>query len=97
MRSGIDPIEAVKMLKDRLITVQMHDLHELSPEGHDVPWGTGVGQTEKFIREIHRLGIQPTMFGLEYSYNWFESMPEIKRCIDFFNKVSIQLAKRGEP
>lgn len=93
MRSGIDPIEAINTLKDRLITVQMHDLHELSPEGHDVPWGTGVGKTEQFIREIHRLGIRPTMFGLEYSYNWFESMPEIKRCIDFFNKVSTQLAK----
>jgi len=93
MRSGIDPIEAVNTLKDRLITVQMHDLHELSPEGHDVPWGTGAGKTGRFISEIHRLGIRPTMFGLEYSYNWFESMPEIARCIDFFNGISVQLAK----
>jgi len=93
MRSGIDPIKAINVLKDRLITVQMHDLHALSPEGHDVPWGTGVGKTEQFIREIHRLGIKPTMFGLEYSYNWFESIPEIARCIDFFNKLSIQMAK----
>ena len=93
MRSGIDPIKAVNTLKDRLITVQMHDLHELSPEGHDVPWGSGVGRTEQFINQIHRLGIRPTMFGLEYSYNWFESMPEIARCIDFFNKVSMKLAK----
>jgi len=93
MRSGIDPIKAINILRDRLITVQMHDLNELSPEGHDVPWGTGVGKTEQFIREIHRLGIKPTMFGLEYSYDWFDSMPEIARCIDFFNKLSIQLAK----
>jgi sugar phosphate isomerase/epimerase len=93
MRSGIDPIKAVNTLKDRLITVQMHDLHELSPEGHDVPWGAGVGKSEQFIKEIHRLGIKPTMFGLEYSYNWLESMPEIARCIDFFNKVSLELAQ----
>jgi type 1 glutamine amidotransferase/sugar phosphate isomerase/epimerase len=93
MRSGIDPIEAINTLKDRLITIQMHDLHELSPEGHDVPWGYGVGKTEQFIREIHRQGIQPTMFGLEYSYNWFESMPEIAQCIDFFNKISFHLSK----
>ncbi|MBN2592909.1 MAG: ThuA domain-containing protein [Sedimentisphaerales bacterium] len=95
MRSGIDPIEAINTLKDRLITIQMHDLHELSPEGHDVPWGSGVGKTEQFIREIHRQGIQPTMFGLEYSYNWFESMPEIAQCIDFFNKISFHLSKRA--
>ena len=92
MRSGIDPIKALNTLKDRLITVQMHDLHELSPEGHDVPWGTGAGRTKEFIKEIHRLGIRPTMFGLEYSYNWYESMPQIARCIDFFNKISMELA-----
>ena len=94
MRSGIDPLKAVNMLGDRLITVQVHDLHELSPEGHDVPWGTGVGRTGQFIEEIHRLGVRPTMFGLEYSYNWFESMPEIARCIEFFNKVSLQVEAR---
>jgi type 1 glutamine amidotransferase/sugar phosphate isomerase/epimerase len=93
MRSGIDPIEAVNVLKDRLITVQMHDLHELSPEGHDVPWGTGVGKSQKFIEQIRQLGVKPTMFGLEYSYNWLESMPEVARCIDFFNKVSLELAQ----
>jgi sugar phosphate isomerase/epimerase len=96
MRSGIDPIKAVNILKNRLITVQMHDLHELNPDGHDVPWGTGVGKTEQFIREIHRLGIRPTMFGLEYSYNWFESMPEIAKCIEFFNRVSLQIAQRDK-
>jgi len=95
MRSGIDPIKAVNMLKDRLITVQMHDIHELTPEGHDVPWGTGDGKTRQFIEEVHRLGIRPTMFGLEYSYNWYESMPDVERCVEFFNKVSMQLAKRG--
>jgi sugar phosphate isomerase/epimerase len=95
MRSGIDPIQAAGMLKQRLLTIQMHDLHELSPSGHDVPWGTGAGRTEAFLREIQRLGIQPTMFGLEYSYNWYESLPEIARCAEFFNRVSLDLVKEG--
>ena len=97
MRSGINPIEAVRMLKDRLITVQMHDLNELSGEGHDVPWGTGVGQMEPFLKEIHSLGIRPVMFGLEYSYNWLESVPEIAKSIEFFNKISLSTAERGAP
>ncbi|MHC4166566.1 MAG: ThuA domain-containing protein [Planctomycetota bacterium] len=95
MRSGIDPIEAVNVLGDRLVTVQMHDLNELSPEGHDVPWGTGAGRSEEFIREVQRLSIKPTMFGLEYSYNWYESMPDIAKCVEFFNRISMQLAERG--
>ena len=91
MRSGIDPIDAVRQLKSRLITVQIHDLNNRTPDGHDVPWGTGAGKTEAFLREVHRLGLRPTMFGLEYSYNWLESLPEIARCIEFFNRVSLSL------
>jgi type 1 glutamine amidotransferase len=93
MRAGLNPLEGVRKLKDRLLTVQMHDLHELSAEGHDVPWGTGVGRTEQFIREVHRLGLKPTMWGLEYSYNFLESLPEVAKCVEFFNRTSLQLAQ----
>ena len=93
MRAGIDPIQGLTALKDRVITVHMHDLNELTPEGHDVPWGTGAGKAEAVIREIHRLGIRPTMFGIEYAYNWLESVPEIAKSVEFFNKVSLSLAK----
>jgi type 1 glutamine amidotransferase/sugar phosphate isomerase/epimerase len=91
MRSGIDPLEALRKLKGRLITVQMHDLNELTPQGHDVPWGAGVGKTEEFVREMRRLGIKPTMFGLEYSHNWLNSLPEIARCAEFFNDLSLKI------
>ncbi len=93
MRSGIDPIQGLRTLKDRVITVHVHDLNEMTPQGHDVPWGTGVGKVEEFIAEVHRLGLVPTMFGIEYAYNWLESMPEIARSIECFNKVSLRLSK----
>ena len=97
MRSGINPVAAVRMLRDRLITIQMHDLNEKSAEGHDVPWGTGVIPMEQVLKEIHSLGLRPTMFGLEYSYNWLDSMPEIAKCVEFFNKTSLSLAREGAP
>ena len=93
MRAGIDPIGGVRALGDRLMTIQLHDLHELGSEGHDVPWGTGVGETERVLREMHRLGIRPTLFGLEYSYDWFDSMPEMAESAAFFRRVSQQLVK----
>jgi type 1 glutamine amidotransferase/sugar phosphate isomerase/epimerase len=93
MRAGIDPVAAIRMLKERVLTVQIHDLNELSPKGHDVPWGTGAGRTGQFIREMHRLNITPTMWGLEYSHNFLESMPEVARCIEFFNSISLDLAR----
>jgi len=95
MRGGIDPVAGVNKLKDRLITIQMHDLNELTPTGHDVPWGTGVGKTEQVIKEIHRLGITPTMWGLEYSHNFTNSLPDVQKCAEFFNRVSLNAAKGG--
>lgn len=95
MRGGIDPIAGVNKLKDRLITVQMHDLNELTAAGHDVRWGSGLGRTEQFIREVHRLRINPTMWGLEYSYNFTNSTRDVAQCIEFFNRVSLGVQSGG--
>jgi type 1 glutamine amidotransferase/sugar phosphate isomerase/epimerase len=92
LRSGIDPVEGLRKLGPRLLTVQLHDLHAAGVDGHDVPWGTGVGKTAEFLQELHRLRIQPSMIGLEYSYNWLESMPEIAHTIAFFNEQSLKLS-----
>jgi sugar phosphate isomerase/epimerase len=97
MRDGIDPIMAVNQLKDRLITVQMHDLNERGPAGHDVPWGRGAGEAEAFIKETRRLGVRPTMWGLEYSHNFLQSLPEIAECVEFFNRVSLEIEPEGTP
>jgi sugar phosphate isomerase/epimerase len=93
MRSGIDPVAALRTIGHRLFEVQMHDLHERSPEGHDVPWGTGAGEIRQFLEEVHRLRITPTMFGLEYSYNWYESMPEVEQSARFFDATTLELVK----
>ncbi len=90
IRAGIDPVKGVRTLGKRLITLQMHDLHAAGAEAHDVPWGTGVGQTEAVIREVRRLGLKPTMFGIEYSWNWLESVPEIRQSVDFFNRTVLR-------
>ena len=95
MRAGIDPVQAMNTLKDRLITVQMHDLSELATTGHDVPWGAGVGKTEQIIKEMHRLGIKPVMWGLEYSHNFLESGPGVAKSIEFFNSVSLRMEKEA--
>ena len=42
--------------------------------------------------ELDRLGIKPTMIGIEYSREWTESMPKLAKCIEFFNETTLQLA-----
>ena len=96
MRSGINPIEAIRMLRDRLIAMEVHDLDELTYKGHDVPWGTGAGRIGPLLEEMHRLGLKPIIFCVEYPRGRTGSMLEIALSIEFFNKMGMQLAKRGQ-
>ncbi len=97
LRSGIDPLEGLKLLGDRLVTIQAHDLNETGKEGHDVPWGTGVSALAGVFETMQRLGQKPVMVGLEYSYNWLESMPDLARSIQFFNDTTVKLAREEKP
>jgi sugar phosphate isomerase/epimerase len=89
LRCGIDPIEGAAMLRDRLIILQVPNLDELH--------STNAGKIGPLLEEIHRLDLKPTMFSVEYMQEKSGSMPGIVQSIDLFNKVSVQLAKRGEP
>jgi sugar phosphate isomerase/epimerase len=93
VRSGIDPVRAVRTLRGRLITLQVHDLHTRGPNGRDVPWGTGATRTARLVREVHRLGLTPTMWGLEYSDDWYNSLPEIAASMAFFDRTCLDLAR----
>lgn len=93
IREGIDPYEAVQVLGDRIITLQVHDQNEASPEGHDVPWGTGVIRLDAIFEYLRNHDINPVMFGLEYSYNWGKSLPEIRQSVEYFDEQSMRLAQ----
>ena len=57
IRSGIDPVEAIEQLGDRLMTLQVHDLNENNKDGHDVPWGTGKTDLKAFFQKLKDLGV----------------------------------------
>ena len=86
-RSGINPVDAVKTLKDRLLSLHLKDLNEMSMEGHDVPWGTGKGDIANVLRELVEQKAHPTLIGIEYEYNWKNSMPEIAQCDKFYEQT----------
>ena len=59
---------------------------------HDVPWGTGVGNVKAQMAELKRQHFHGA-FCVEYEYNWENSMPEIAKCVTFFNAACAELAK----
>jgi len=95
MRSGIEPLEAVKALQGRIIEFHLKDLNAFgTKEAHDVPWGTGKGNLDAVLAEVYRQGFRG-LFAIEYEYNWLESVPEIAQCVQYFNAAAAKLAGSG--
>jgi sugar phosphate isomerase/epimerase len=80
--SGLDPLFCVKLLKGRIISSHLKDKTEFGTGQHDVPYGTGVGRLGKVLDELKKQGFEGNI-SVEYEYNWDNSVPEIKQCIEF--------------
>ena len=82
LRSGIIPVDALKILDGRVISSHLKDLNEMSPEAHDVPYGTGIADITGILDELKRQKFAGNI-SIEYEYNWTTSIPEIKQCVEF--------------
>jgi sugar phosphate isomerase/epimerase len=82
VRSGIKPMDALKVLEGRIVSVHLKDLNEFSPKGHDVPYGQGVSEIRAVLDELRRQRFGGNI-SIEYEYNWDNSVPEIAQCISF--------------
>jgi len=91
-RSGIKPVDGVRLLGSRLLSLNFKDLNVLSSDGHDVPWGTGQGDVAAVLQEVHRLGIKPAIFAIEYEYHWESNSPEMALCAEFFQRTVTEMA-----
>lgn len=82
-RSGIKPVEALRILKGRIISSHLKDLNEFGKENaHDVPYGQGVSTVKEVLDELKAQGFQGNL-SIEYEHNWDNSVPEVTACIDF--------------
>jgi len=90
MRSGLDPVECIRKLNGHIICLHFKDLNEMGMNAHDVPWGTGVGQTRRILEELKQQHFHGA-FCVEYEYHWDDSSPEIAECVKFFNHTCDEL------
>jgi sugar phosphate isomerase/epimerase len=86
-REGLDQLECLKKLDGRVISLHFKDIaakREEDAEQRDVIWGTGILNVKGMLQELknqHFKGV----FSIEYEYNWENSTPDVRKCIDFFN------------
>ncbi len=81
-RSGIKPIDALKLLEGRVISSHLKDLHESSPRGHDVPFGSGTCDVPAILNELKRQGFEGNI-SIEYEHNLENNVTEVGQCIGF--------------
>jgi len=89
----IDPVAVLGLLKDRVIALPMPRLTELIPQGNEVAAGAGAAKAERFLQELHRLGIKPIMIGIEHAFNRADPLPEIAGSVEVFNRICVEMAK----
>ena len=89
-REGLDQIACLRKLHGRLVSLHFKDIRaKESPDKwrDDTIWGTGVLNVKGMLEELKRQDFKG-VFAIEYEYNWDNSVPDIKECIQYFNKVS---------
>ena len=82
VRSGLDPLDCLKILQGRIISTHLKDLNEKSPEAHDVPYGNGVSNIPAILTELKRQGFVGNV-SIEYEYNWDDNAFDAAQCIGF--------------
>ena len=82
VRSGIKPTDALRKLGGRVLNVHMKDLNVFAPDGHDIPFGTGVSDIRAVLNHLRRQKFDGNI-SIEYEYNWENNVPDIAQCIGF--------------
>src|SRR6266403_3859372 len=83
VRSGLKPVECLRILKGRIISSHLKDLNEFGKlDAHDLPYGTGVSDVTAILDELERQHFEGNI-SVEYEHNWENSVPDVAQCIGF--------------
>ena len=82
VRSNLKPVDCLRILKGRIISSHLKDLNQMGPDGHDLPFGTGVSDVPAILEELKKQGFTGNI-SIEYEHNWENSVPEVAQCIGF--------------
>jgi sugar phosphate isomerase/epimerase len=81
-RSGLDTLEVLKAIAGRCHTMHLKDVVAADPDGHDVPFGTGVVDVRGMLQELERQKIRGHV---AVEYEWFTPHLEkdVAKCFAF--------------
>jgi len=83
--SGLKPIECLRILDGRIISVHLKDKSAMGKEGVVVPAGQGVVDVAACIAELKKQKFNGH-FSIEHENDWKDSVPKIKESVEFTKK-----------
>ncbi len=79
VRSGLTPVECLKILKGRVVSSHLKDLGD---KLHDQPFGTGKSDIAGIL-QFYKDQKMDGPISIEYEHNWESSLPEITQCVGY--------------
>ena len=86
-RSGVDPIEALKLFEGRVISIHLKDVVAANPDSTDVPLGLGISKTREVLQELRRQKFDGNI-SIEYERDWENTVPDIAQGIGYIRGFS---------
>jgi type 1 glutamine amidotransferase/sugar phosphate isomerase/epimerase len=86
MDDGIDPVEGVRVLKERVMAIHLMDRSGTGKRGHGVPLGHGALGVERLLDSIYRMGVQPAFLTVEYSGSG-DPLADLTKSFDEYDKA----------
>jgi sugar phosphate isomerase/epimerase len=87
MRVGVKPLDGIKLLKGKFVTLHLVDIERIGNERgiRDVPYGTGAGNLKAVLDELRSQGFKGYLT-LEYEHQSEHLEKEVGECVAWFNK-----------
>jgi sugar phosphate isomerase/epimerase len=81
-QSGLKPVDCLKILEGRVISVHLHDMNSFDADAHDIPCGTGVCDIADCLKELKKQDFVGNI-SIEYEYNWDDSVVDAAQAVGF--------------
>lgn len=81
--SDVTPLDGIKLLKGRIVSVHMKDRTAIGKATEDVPFGAGISNLKGVLDELKRQGFAGNI-SIEYETKWNNSVPDVAQCVGFF-------------
>ncbi len=94
-RSGVDSVEAIKLLDGRVLSVHLKDVKEAKHDSMDLPYGGGITNIKGVLAELKRQGFRGHV-GVEYEHSTDRLMDDVKFCINFIRSQEAPNLRQDE-